>query len=100
MSLKMLRAIVMTMCVGGIGGMVAGSIADNNGAAVTSGLIAAVAVLVLMAATFATRANVKPIDEDRAARVEEGIAALVGAGADETAVRALVAEAVRLGRGR
>ena len=99
MSLKALRVIVMAICVAGIGGMVAGSIADNNGAAVTSGLIAAVAVLVLMAATVAARSNSNPVDEERASRIEERIAALVEAGASEDDVRALVADAVRLGRG-
>lgn len=97
MSLKALRVIVMAICVAGIGGMVAGSIADNNGAAVTSGLIAAVAVLVLMAATVAARSI--PVDEERASRIEEQIGALVEAGASEVEVRTLVADAVRLGRG-
>jgi hypothetical protein len=98
-SLKALRVIVMAICIAGIGGMVAGSIADNNGAAVTSGLIAAVAVLVLMAATVAARSSSSPVDEERASRIEERITALIEAGASEAEVRALVADAVRLGRG-
>jgi len=98
-SLRILRVTVIGICVAGIGGMVAGSIADNNGAAVTSGLITAVAVLILMTATLASRWAAPALDEERAARVEEQIQALVGRGASEDEVRALVAEAVRLGRG-
>ena len=99
-SLKVVRAIVIAVCVAGIGGMVAGSLADNNGAAVTSGLIAAVAVLVLMTATLAARAGAAaPVDEQRAERVENRVKELIEAGAAEEAVRALVADAVRLGRG-
>ena len=98
-SLSILRVTVIAICVAGIGGMVAGSIADNNGAAVTSGLITAVAVVVLMTATLAARWSAPAVDEARAARVESEIQALVHAGASEDEVRALVADAVRLGRG-
>ena len=97
--MKALRVVVIAVCIAGIGGMVAGSIADNNGAAVTSGLIAAVAVLVLMTATVATRATAPRTVEQRAAHLEDRISALVASGASEDEVRALVAEAVRFGRG-
>ena len=102
MSLKGLRVVVMTVCGAGIGGMVAGSIADNNGAAITSGLIATVAVLVLMAATVAARTTAptqSSVDEGRAERIENRVKQLVETGAPEGALRALVADAVRLGRG-
>jgi hypothetical protein len=40
------------------------------------------------------------VDEELGARVEEQVSGLVAAGADERAVRALVGDAVRLGRTR
>jgi len=103
-TLRVVRLVVAVVCVAGIGGMVAGSIADNNGAAVTSGLVAAVAIVVLMAFTLATRAaesgsRARPVDELRAERVEHQLQALVSRGTDEQALRSLVADAVRLGRG-
>jgi hypothetical protein len=109
MTLRVLRIVVIVVCVTAIAGMVAGSVANNDGLAITSGLVAGVAVVVLMAATFGARdAGTSavygqidsPVDEERAAALEAQIQALVDRGTDETALRALVGEAVRLGRGR
>src|SRR4029077_2806282 len=77
------------------------------GVALTFGLVTAVAVLCLMVATAvtapvtgpATTASGTPFDEAQAARVEELVGRLVAQGAPEAAVRGLVGEAVRLGRG-
>ena len=44
------RRAVIAVCVVGIAGMIAGSVADNNGMALTFGLVTAVAVLCLMVA--------------------------------------------------
>jgi hypothetical protein len=84
--------------------MIAGSIADNNGVAITFGLVTAVAAAALILITsvvppdgFAPAAQ---FDERAAERIEARIAELVGAGADEDEVRQLVRDAVRLGRSR
>ena len=101
MTLRILRIVVVVVCVAAIGGMIAGSVANNDGLAITSGLVAGVAVVVLMAATLGAReAGVAPMNEERAAAVEAQIQALIERGTDETALRTLVGEAVRLGRGR
>jgi hypothetical protein len=52
-SLRAIRRAVIVVCVIGIAGMIIGSIADNNGTAITFGLITAVAVVGLIAATAA-----------------------------------------------
>jgi hypothetical protein len=89
----------------GIPGMIVSSINDRTGAAVTFGLISVAAVLALIAATAVATGRIPPDAtgpvppaEGEGADLEEGIQALVGAGADETAVRDLVRRAVRLGR--
>ena len=99
------RLVVTVMCVGGIAGMIAGSIADNNGMAVTFGIVAAIASVCLIAVTAVTGGRSAgptggAVDEAQAALVESMIDALVAAGAPEDDLRALVRESVRLGRGR
>jgi hypothetical protein len=107
LSFPVLRSLVMLVCVGGIAGMIIGTVAtdNNNGVVITFGLITAVSVLALMAASSAlmhTRGSNRPatggVDDALAAGVEEGVQRLVDAGADEAAVRSLVGDAVRLGR--
>jgi hypothetical protein len=79
--------VVLAVCVVGIGGMIAGSVADDNGLALTFGLSAAVAVLCLIVATaVAGEADA----ETAGAEVEAVVAELVADGADEDRVRALV----------
>lgn len=87
--------------------MIVSSILDNTGAALTAGLVTAVAVLCLIVATAVTRADpayeassAAQAAEALAAEVEEGVASLVEAGADESRVREVVGAAVRLGRAR
>jgi hypothetical protein len=105
MTLGALRAAVLVVCVGGIAGMIVSSIADVTGAAITFGLITAVAVLSLIAATTVVQEERRraegghELDEVLAEQVEDRIASLVDAGADEAAVRDLAGAAVRLGRG-
>jgi hypothetical protein len=90
------RVAVIVVCAAGIIGMIAGSLADNNGVALTFGLITAAAVACLIVATAV--AGGRASDDGRGARVEEMTQTLIAAGAEETAVRDLVREAVRLGR--
>ena len=90
---------MLVVFVGGIAGMIVGSIADNNGTAITFGLITAVAAvcLILVTSVSATPAPVH-FDEEQAQEMEARIQVLVDGGADEQAVRDLVRDAVVLGR--
>ena len=104
---RIVRWVVIGVCVVGIAGMIVGSVVDNNDIALTFGLITAAAVLCLMVATAVsppsaaskTAAAAPAFDEAQAARVERLVDGLVAAGADESDIRRLVGEAVRLGRG-
>jgi hypothetical protein len=92
---------VVVVCVLAIAGMIVSSIADSTGAAITFGLIAAVAVvsLILVTATAGPRAFDAPVlDEQAAADVERRVTALVAGGADEPELRALVRAARRMER--
>lgn len=103
MSARTVRRLVVAVCAAGIAGMIVGSIADNNAVAMSFGLVTAVAVLCLMVATAVTGGGRVPLDAEadaRAQRVEDLVAGLVRAGADEAEVRRLVGEAVRLGAAR
>ena len=103
-SARAVRLVVIVVCVGGVAGMIVTSALKHNGAALTFGLITAVAILCLMVATAVTGGVVAPTgstDVERlAAGVEADVADLLESGADETAVRDLVRDAVRLGRAR
>ena len=105
MTAASVRRATIAVCVVGIAGMIVTSILNHNGAAITFGLVTAVAVLCSMVATTVAREDhaggMVPGNGDGdalAPLVEERIQALVAAGADEMSVRALVGEAVRLGR--
>lgn len=95
MSPRAVRWTVIAVCVGGIAGMIVSSIADNSGAALTFGVITAVAVLVLIAVAASSP---RPMSEADAEALEARIQELVASGADEAAVRALVRQARRAGR--
>ncbi|HET7487159.1 MAG TPA: hypothetical protein VFJ85_04475 [Acidimicrobiales bacterium] len=101
MTARAVRRVVVAVCAAGIAGMIVSSVTEHDGAAVTFGLITTAAVLCLVVATAVSRATpaVPAPDEAQAAVVEDRVRDLVAGGADETAVRALVGEAVRLGRG-
>ena len=97
------RLVVVVICVGGIVGMIVASVAgNNNGVVVTFGLVTAVSILVLMAFATANRsqaAGEAATDDALAATVEQRIVDLVATGVSERALRDLVRDAVRLGRG-
>ena len=104
---RAIRFTVVAVCVAGIAGMIVTSATDHNGAAITFGLVTAVAVLCQMTATTVLNEAKPPpnalnaanaTDEADASDVEERIVALVDSGADEGAVRDLARRAVRLGR--
>jgi hypothetical protein len=95
--------VVIAVCGLGVAGMIVSSVADDNGAALTFGLVTAAAVACLMVATAVggpgSGGRGLPPDELQAERVEGLVRQVVAAGADEPLVRTLVREAVRLGRG-
>lgn len=107
---RAIRRIVIVVFVVGIGGMIAGSVLDNNGFAITFGLITAIAALALVLVTQVsppgslakpggpTTTSSPAVDEALAADLEARIALLVASGADETEIRKLVGRAVELGR--
>jgi hypothetical protein len=86
----------------GIAGMIVSSIRGNNmGWVVSCGLLTAAASIILLAVTAATRRErIDVFEEADAERLEGDVQALIADGADEAAVRTLVRDAVRLGRGR
>ncbi|MCC6224938.1 MAG: hypothetical protein IT195_00850 [Microthrixaceae bacterium] len=98
----MIRRLVLAVFVAGILGMIVGSVADSNGAALTFGLLTAASAVSLMLVTAVTseRTSEPPasFDEATAAQIEARITSIVQAGADEADVRDLVRDAVRLGR--
>src|SRR4051812_49993106 len=107
---QVVRWVVIAVCVVGIVGMIVGSVADDNGVALTFGLVTAAAALCLIVATAVTTPTStsaaapsaaaptsRAFDEVQAARVEELIQRLVAQGVPEDDVRDLVREAVRLG---
>jgi low affinity Fe/Cu permease len=101
MSLGLLRGMVLVICVLGIAGMIVGTIAtdNNNGVVITFGLVTAIAVVVLIGTTMVQRAQSPVgIDEVLAERIEQRVDELVAAGASEPEVRALVGDAVKLGK--
>ena len=96
---RLVRVVAVVVCAAGIVGMIASSIADNNGAAITFGLIAAVAALVLIVVSAVQPVNSgSSVDEAQAEALEARIGRLVDAGADEQDVRDLVRSAMRLRR--
>jgi hypothetical protein len=108
-SVGAVRSITIGVCVAGIAGMIVTSALNHNGAAITFGLITAVAILCSMVATSVAadsrrEAAAAPASQSDASSealatiVEEQVQSLVGGGADEHAIRRLVGEAVRLGR--
>lgn len=106
---RLVRGVAIAVCVAGVAGMIGGSIADNNGIAISFGLIAAVAALVIIVvaainptakAGRSAPTTATAVDEAEAEALEVKVQELVAAGADEVALRDLVRRAVRLGRGR
>ncbi|MBI2704589.1 MAG: hypothetical protein HYX32_04770 [Actinobacteria bacterium] len=109
--LPVIRRIAVILGAIGIAGIIAGSIANNTGLAITSGLVSAIAIgfLILLTAAVGRDAFERKVadrDDARSPRFDEHIARdvearidqLVADGADEAAVRQLVTRAIDLGR--
>lgn len=89
------RLVLRLVAAAGIPGIIAGSIAGNDAVAMTFGATTVTAALGLILVTaVAVATSVDSIGSS----VESRIAALVAGGAAEEQVRALVADAVRLGQ--
>ena len=110
MSASSVRRIALLSFVLGVPGMIISSIQSATGAAITFGLLAAGAAVVLIAVTAVTTGRIPPEvgapgpapavlqREADAEALEQRIRALVTEGANEAAVRDLVRAAVRLSR--
>jgi orotidine-5'-phosphate decarboxylase len=91
------RLVLRLVAAAGIPGIIVGSIAGSDAVAMTFGAITVTAALGLILVTAVT----SPVAVDAiGSSVEDQIAALVQSGASEAQVRALVADAVRLGQHR
>jgi hypothetical protein len=95
---RAVRRSLIAVCVAGIAGMIATSIADSPGGALTFGLLTAVAAFGMIILTAVTNGGAARSDDELGEAVEDRIADLVDAGADERQLRALVRDAVQLGR--
>ena len=100
MARRWIPRVCAVVFVAGIAGIIIASVNGNNAGVVLSiGLcivLAAVALLTIGAVGGRDRIDV--FDEADAERLEGQVSALVEAGADEGAVRALVRDAMKLGR--
>lgn len=102
MFVRVLRPVCGVIFVSGIAGIIVTSINGNNaGWVLTIGMVTAVAAVVLIAVTAALpRPRIDVFDDVVAERIEQRIAALVAAGADEAEARALVRDALEMVRGQ
>ena len=85
--------------VGGIAGLIVASINGNNaGVVLTIGLaIGFAAVVLLTYSSVTSRSSIDVFDDAEMERIELQVQALVAAGANEDAVRAVVRDALRAG---
>ncbi len=97
---RIVRRLLVAVCVAGIAGMIVTSIADSPGGALTFGLLTAVAAFGMIILTAATNGGSARSDDELGELIEERISLLVEAGADEHSLRALVRDAVQLGSHR
>jgi hypothetical protein len=93
-----LRVVLRLVAAAGIPGIIVGSIVDSIPVAMTFGAITAVAAFGLIVVTAATSGPAVDDVDALGSGIEDRIAGLVAAGADEAQVRALAADAVRLGQ--
>lgn len=100
MSVKAIRVACAVVFVCGIAGIIVSSINGNNeGWVITIGLTTTLAAIALIiASTVSVRQRLHVFDEVAAERLESRIAELVAKGADESAIREVVREAIELGR--
>ncbi|MCO5329478.1 MAG: hypothetical protein M9961_05305 [Ilumatobacteraceae bacterium] len=100
MARRWIPRVCAVVFVAGIAGIIIASVNGNNAGVVLSiGLaIAMAAIALLTIGAVGGRDRIDVFDEADAERLEGQVSALVEAGADEGAVRALVRDAMKLGR--
>ena len=100
-AIRMVRRACAALFVGCIAGLIISSIAGNNeGWVLSIGAIGATAAVVLIVTSLiGSQQRLPSFSDAHAEQVENRIAGLVAAGADEEQVRELVRESIRLGRG-
>ncbi len=80
--------------------MIVFSIRDNPSAAMTGGVLGAIAILCLMVGNAVDLGdNLGGAQESLAAELDARVQELVDAGADQAAARSVVTKAIRYGRG-
>ena len=101
MARRWLPRVCAAIFVAGIAGLIVASINGNNaGVILTIGFVIVLAAVALltMSAMNTQHGRIDAFDEAAAEQLEDKVRALVMAGADEDAVRALVRDAMRLGQ--
>ncbi|MGB8859728.1 MAG: hypothetical protein WCC60_10755 [Ilumatobacteraceae bacterium] len=100
MARRWIPRVCAAVFVGGIAGIIIASVNGNNAGVILSiGLIVVLAAVALLTVgAVATKGRIEAFDEASAERLEAQVASLVAAGADEEQVRALVRDAMRIGR--
>ena len=97
MAPRSVRWALIAVCVVGVAGMIVTSIADSAGGALTFGLLTAVAALGMILVTSVTDGGAARSDDELGEVIEDRVARLVDAGADEREIRALLRAARQLG---
>jgi len=97
---SVVRGMGLAFCVVGITGMIITSIADSIDAAIAFGFVGATGALALLLVGVLVPAveRATPSDVAISAEVEERVARLVAAGADEDELRAVIEATTDLGR--
>ena len=100
-SVRVIRWACAGIFVACIAGLIISSIAGNNaGWVLTIGMVGVAAAVILIVVSLVANTQRLPVfSEVRAEALEQRIADLVAAGANESEVRDLVRDAVELGRG-
>jgi hypothetical protein len=100
MAITTLRRATAVLCVLSIAGMIAFSVGDNVGGAMTAGIVGALAIGALMVGNAVhLGSNAGGAQDGLAEELEARVQELIASGADEATVRGIVRRAVRLGRG-
>ena len=100
LSLRAIRVACAVVFVCGIAGIIVSSVNGNNeGWVISIGLTTTLAAIALIiASTVAVRQRIHVFDDVAAEQLETRMAQLIAAGADETALRDVVRQAIELGR--
>jgi hypothetical protein len=99
-SISLLRRIVAFVCVLSVAGMIAFSVANNIGGAMTAGLIGGAAMLCLITGNaIHVGSNGGGAQEALGAELEARVRELIDGGVEEQLARSVVSKAIRFGVG-